>query len=92
MGALDVLVIDSPTGTGDEPLSASQLIGRLDGAVIATTPQKVAALDVRKPISFCRRVQLPVLGVMENMSDFACPKCGKLTPYLSVRRLIEDRP
>jgi Mrp family chromosome partitioning ATPase len=78
-GDLDFLVIDSPPGTGDEPLSVCQLIGRLDGAVIVTTPQKVAAVDVRKSISFCRQLHLPVLGVVENMSGFACPKCGEVT-------------
>jgi Mrp family chromosome partitioning ATPase len=78
-GDLDFLVIDSPPGTGDEPLSVCQLIGRLDGAVIVTTPQKVAAVDVRKSISFCRQLHVPVLGVLENMSGFACPKCGEVT-------------
>jgi ATP-binding protein involved in chromosome partitioning len=79
-GDLDVLVIDSPPGTGDEPLSVCQLIGRLDGAVVVTTPQKVAATDVRKSISFCRQLHVPVLGVVENMSGFACPRCGEVTP------------
>ncbi|MBN1938447.1 MAG: Mrp/NBP35 family ATP-binding protein [Candidatus Aminicenantes bacterium] len=78
-GELDVLVIDSPPGTGDEPLSVCQLIGKLDGAVVVTTPQKVAAVDVRKSITFCRRLQVPVLGVLENMSGFACPACGAVT-------------
>jgi MinD superfamily P-loop ATPase len=76
---LDFLVIDSPPVTGDEPLSVCQLIGRLDGAVIVTTPQKVAAVDVRKSITFCRQLHLPVLGVVENMNGFACPKCGEVT-------------
>jgi ATP-binding protein involved in chromosome partitioning len=78
-GDLDFLVIDSPPGTGDEPLSVCQLIGRLDGAVVVATPQRVAAVDVRKSISFCRQMHLPVLGVVENMSGFACPKCGEVT-------------
>jgi Mrp family chromosome partitioning ATPase len=78
-GDLDFLVIDSPPGTGDEPLSVCQLIGRLDGAVVVTTPQRVAAVDVRKSITFCRQLHLPVLGVVENMSGFACPKCGEVT-------------
>lgn len=78
-GDLDFLVIDSPPGTGDEPLSVCQLIGRLDGAVIVTTPQRVAAVDVRKSITFCRQLHLPVLGVVENMNGFACPKCGEIT-------------
>jgi Mrp family chromosome partitioning ATPase len=80
-GDLDYLVIDSPPGTGDEPLSVVQIIGagNLDGAVVVTTPQKVAAVDVRKSISFCRLINLPVLGVVENMGGFACPKCGEIT-------------
>jgi Mrp family chromosome partitioning ATPase len=79
-GDLDLLVIDSPPGTGDEPLSVCQLIKKLDGAVIVTTPQKVAAVDVRKSITFCRQLKVPVLGLIENMSGFACPKCGEVYP------------
>lgn len=82
-GDLDYLVIDSPPGTGDEPLSVCQLIGQLDGAVIVTTPQKVAAIDVRKSITFCRQLGVPVLGVVENMSGFACPKCGEVSAIFS---------
>jgi len=81
-GDLDYLVVDVPPGTGDEPLSICQLIQPLDGAVIVTTPQKVAAVDVRKSISFCRRLDVPVLGVVENMSGFVCPKCGEITQIL----------
>jgi Mrp family chromosome partitioning ATPase/predicted Fe-Mo cluster-binding NifX family protein len=81
-GELDYLIIDSPPGTGDEPLSVCQLIGKMDGAVIVTTPQKVATVDVRKSITFCRQLGVPVLGVIENMSGFACPKCGEVTPIL----------
>ena len=92
-GDLDYLIIDSPPGTGDEPLSVCQLAGRLDGAVIVTTPQKVSAVDVRKSITFCRQLHIPVLGVVENMSGFACPKCGEITQILPSgggRRLAED--
>jgi ATP-binding protein involved in chromosome partitioning len=78
-GDLDFLIVDSPPGTGDEPLSVCQLLGKVDGAVIVTTPQKVAAVDVRKSISFCRQLRVPVLGVVENMSGFACPHCGEVT-------------
>jgi ATP-binding protein involved in chromosome partitioning len=78
-GDLDYLVIDSPPGTGDEPLSVCQLIGQLDGAVIVTSPQKVASVDVRKSITFCRHLNLPVLGVVENMHGFACPRCGDIS-------------
>jgi ATP-binding protein involved in chromosome partitioning len=78
-GDLDFLIVDSPPGTGDEPLSVIQLIGRLDGAVIVTTPQRVAAADVRKSITFCRQLEVPILGVVENMNGFACPHCGDIT-------------
>jgi len=81
-GDLDFLIIDSPPGTGDEPLTICQLIGNLDGAIVITTPQKVAGVDVRKSISFCRVLKVPVLGVVENMSGFACPKCGAITQIL----------
>jgi Mrp family chromosome partitioning ATPase/predicted Fe-Mo cluster-binding NifX family protein len=81
-GDLDYLIIDSPPGTGDEPLSVCQLIDDLDGAVIVTTPQKVASVDVRKSISFCRELNVNVLGIIENMSGFACPKCGEITQIL----------
>ncbi len=92
-GALDCLVIDSPPGTGDELLSVCQLIGPIDGAVVVTTPQKVAAVDVRKSITFCRQLNVPVLGVVENMSGFACPKCGEVTQILRSgggRRIAES--
>jgi predicted Fe-Mo cluster-binding NifX family protein/predicted RNA-binding Zn-ribbon protein involved in translation (DUF1610 family) len=92
-GDLDYLIIDSPPGTGDEPLSVCQLIGSLDGAVIVTTPQKVAAVDVRRSITFCRELGVPVLGVVENMSGFVCPRCGEVTSILRSgggKRIAED--
>ena len=92
-GDLDYLIVDAPPGTGDEPLSLCQLIQPLDGAVIVTTPQKVAAIDVRKSISFCKRLEVPVLGVVENMSGFVCPKCGEITQILRTgegRRIADD--
>ena len=76
-GDLDYLVIDVPPGTGDEPLSVCQLIENADGAVVVTTPQEVALAAVRKSITFCRKLNLPVLGVVENMSGFVCPRCGE---------------
>jgi Mrp family chromosome partitioning ATPase len=76
-GALDYLVVDSPPGTGDEPLSIAQLVGSPAGAVIVTTPQDVAISDVRRCISFCNTLSLPVIGIVENMSGFVCPKCGE---------------
>jgi len=78
-GILDFLIVDSPPGTGDEPLSIVQLLEDADGAVIVTTPQEVALADVRKCISFCSVLDLSVLGVLENMSGFICPKCGEET-------------
>ncbi|HNU91122.1 MAG TPA: Mrp/NBP35 family ATP-binding protein [Spirochaetota bacterium] len=75
-GELDYLIIDSPPGTGDEPLSVCQLIENPEGAVIVTTPQDVALIDVMKSISFCRQLNMPVIGVIENMSGFTCPHCG----------------
>ncbi|MDD5706286.1 MAG: iron-sulfur cluster carrier protein MrpORP [Kiritimatiellae bacterium] len=78
-GQLDYLIVDSPPGTGDEPLSVCQLAAPLTGAVIVTTPQDVATADVRRSINFCRQLDLPVLGVVENMSGFVCPHCGTLT-------------
>lgn len=78
-GSLDVLVIDSPPGTGDEPLSVAQLVGQTAGAIVVTTPQDVAVADVRRSITFCEKLHLQVLGVVENMSGFVCPHCGKTT-------------
>ena len=78
-GELDYLIIDSPPGTGDEPLSVCQLAAPVDGAVVVTTPQDVSTADVRKSINFCLQLKLPVLGVVENMSGFVCPKCGEVT-------------
>jgi ATP-binding protein involved in chromosome partitioning len=76
-GALDYLIIDLPPGTGDEALTVARMIPGISGAVIVTTPQDVALLDSRKAISFTRKVGLPALGVIENMSGFMCPHCKK---------------
>ncbi len=78
-GDLDFLVIDSPPGTGDEPLSVVQLIKDIDGTIIVTTPQDLALLDSRKAVNFAKRLNMPVLGIVENMSGFVCPHCGKKT-------------
>jgi ATP-binding protein involved in chromosome partitioning len=78
-GELDYLIVDAPPGTGDEPLSVCQLLEGAAGAVIVTTPQEVALTAVRKSITFCRKVDMPVLGIVENMSGFACPHCGEVT-------------
>jgi ATP-binding protein involved in chromosome partitioning len=77
-GDLDVLVVDLPPGTGDAPLTLVQQVP-LAGGVIVTTPQDVALLDVRKAIGMFQRLNVPILGVVENMSTFACPHCGQHT-------------
>ncbi len=77
-GELDYLVIDFPPGTGDEPLSIAQMIPECDGAVIVTTPQNLSLNDVKKSINFCRRIKIPVLGVIENMSGLVCPHCQQV--------------
>jgi Mrp family chromosome partitioning ATPase/predicted Fe-Mo cluster-binding NifX family protein len=76
-GELDFLIIDSPPGTGDEPLSVAQLIPDLNGAILVTSPQDLSVLDVRKTVTFCRQLRMPVLGVIENMSGLICPHCGQ---------------
>jgi Mrp family chromosome partitioning ATPase len=75
-GDLDCLVVDSPPGTGDEPLSVVQMVGKRASAVIVTTPQRVSIDDVRKSVDFCRKLEIPVAGIVENMSGFVCPHCG----------------
>jgi Mrp family chromosome partitioning ATPase len=76
-GDLDFLIIDSPPGTGDEPLTVAQTISDAK-AIIVTTPQEVSLADVRKSISFCRTVKMDILGLIENMSGFACPHCNEM--------------
>jgi len=78
-GSLDYLVIDTPPGTSDEHLSVLKFLEQvgIDGAVIVTTPQEVALLDVRKQINFCKKTKIPLIGVVANMKDFFCPKCKK---------------
>ena len=76
-GDLDFLIVDLPPGTGDEPLSIAQLLSQIDGAVIVTTPQDVALVSVRKSINFVRKMNMPIIGIIENMSGFTCPHCHK---------------
>lgn len=76
-GELDYLVVDLPPGTGDEPLSVAQVLKAVDGSVIVTTPQEVALLDSRKSVVFSGQLNIPVIGIVENMSGLACPHCGK---------------
>lgn len=74
-GDLDYLVIDSPPGTGDEPLSVCQFIPNISGIIIVTTPQDVAVLDARKSVLFAQEIKIPVVGIIENMSGMVCPHC-----------------
>jgi ATP-binding protein involved in chromosome partitioning len=75
-GELDVLVVDMPPGTGDAQLTLAQRVA-LSGAVIVSTPQDIALVDARKGLNMFRKVAVPVLGIVENMSYFLCPKCGE---------------
>lgn len=78
-GKLDYLVVDMPPGTGDEALSIIQLIPKADGFVIVTTPQDVALLDSRKSLVFAAQAEMPIIGIVENMSGFVCPHCNETT-------------
>lgn len=77
-GELDYLVVDLPPGTGDEPLAMAQLIPDARGALVVTTPQDVALADVRRSITFCRQLGMPVIGIVENMGRLVCPHCGEV--------------
>ena len=77
-GALDYLIVDLPPGTGDEALSIIQLSPNVQGAVIVTTPQDVAVLDAVKAVKFIEKLELPVIGIIENMSGMVCPHCGDI--------------
>lgn len=78
-GELDFLFIDLPPGTGDEPLSIAQLLPEMDGVVIVTMPTGLSSAVVKKAITFAERLNMPIIGVVENMSGFICPHCGKKT-------------
>ena len=73
---LDFLIIDLPPGTGDEPLSVAQILKESE-AIIVTTPQDVALLDSRRSVAFARQIHMHIIGLIENMSGFKCPHCGK---------------
>jgi ATP-binding protein involved in chromosome partitioning len=75
-GDLDILVIDLPPGTSDEPLSIAQLLPEMDGVVIVTIPSEVSQMVVKKSVTFARQLGMPIIGVIENMSGFECPHCG----------------
>lgn len=78
-GELDFLFIDLPPGTGDEPLSIAQLLPEIDGVVIVTMPSQLSSSIVKKAITFAQRLNMPIIGVVENMSGFICPHCGEKT-------------
>jgi ATP-binding protein involved in chromosome partitioning len=91
-GELDYLVVDLPPGTGDVALSMAQSVP-MAGAVVVTTPQGVSVSDVRKAVAMFRQLNIPVLGVIENMSYFACGHCGEKTDIFGTgggRRMAED--
>jgi ATP-binding protein involved in chromosome partitioning len=76
-GELDFLFIDLPPGTGDEPLSIAQLLPDIDGVVIVTMPSELSSSIVKKAVTFAERLNMPIIGVVENMSGFVCPGCGE---------------
>jgi len=75
-GELDLLLIDLPPGTGDEPLSVAQLLPEMDGVVIVTIPSEVSQIVVKRAVTFSRKLGMPIIGIIENMSGFVCPNCG----------------
>ena len=92
-GELDFLFIDVPPGTGDEPLSVMQLIPEMDGTVIVTIPSEVSEDVVKKAVVFSRQMNVPIIGIVENMSGFTCPKCGTKSNILGTgggERIAKD--
>ena len=92
-GELDILFIDLPPGTGDEPLSIAQLLPEIDGVIIVTMPSELSRVVVKKAITFAQRLGMPIIGVVENMSGFICPTCGaKIDIFQSGggKKLAED--
>ncbi|KAJ1557712.1 Cytosolic Fe-S cluster assembly factor nubp1, partial [Nowakowskiella sp. JEL0078] len=96
-GELDFLIVDTPPGTSDEHLSVVQYLSQsgIDGAVVITTPQEVSLQDVRKEINFCKKVKIPILGVVENMAGFVCPNCKNTSAIFApttggARKMAED--
>jgi len=83
-GKLEFLFIDLPPGTGDEPLSVMQLIPNMDGVVIVTIPSEVSQLVVKKAVTFAKQLGVPIIGIIENMSGFICPKCGTETNIFEI--------
>jgi ATP-binding protein involved in chromosome partitioning len=92
-GELDFLFIDAPPGTGDESLSAMQLIPEMDGTIIVTIPSEVSEDVVKKAVSFSQQMRIPIIGIVENMSGFTCPKCGEKINILGAgggKRIAEE--
>lgn len=86
----DYLLVDTPPGTSDEHLSLASLCKPLDGAIIVTTPQEISWQDVRKEIDFCRKVNVPIIGLVINMSEFVCPNCNLASEILPDSGSIEQ--
>ncbi len=89
----DYMILDFPPGTGDEALTVTQLIPQADGVIIVVTPQELALLDAQKAINFAQQMHVKVIGIVENMSGFACPHCGKVTDIFKsggAQRLAEE--
>jgi ATP-binding protein involved in chromosome partitioning len=92
-GELEFLFIDLPPGTGDEPLSVMQLLPELDGVVIVTIPSEVSQIVVKKAVTFAKQLNIPVIGIVENMSGFVCPKCGEKIDIFKIgggKKIAED--
>jgi ATP-binding protein involved in chromosome partitioning len=78
-GDIDILFIDLPPGTGDEPLTIAQFLPEMDGVIVVTMPSELSSSIVKKAITFALRLNMPIIGVVENMSGFICPHCGTKT-------------
>jgi len=92
-GDLDFLFIDAPPGTGDEPLTVMQTLPEMDGTIIVTIPSEVSEEVVKKAVSFSRKMGIPIIGIVENMSGFTCPKCGETVNILGAgggKRIAEE--
>lgn len=86
----DFMLIDTPPGTSDEHLSLVQLCKPISGAILVTTPQEISWQDVRKEIDFCRKVKIPILGLVINMSEFVCPSCSLPSQIFPDDKNIEE--
>jgi len=92
-GDLEFLVVDLPPGTGDEALSVMQLIPNINGVIIVTIPSEVSQIVVKKAVTFCQHLNVPIIGIIENMSGFICPKCGEEIDIFKVgggQKIAED--